>query len=500
MALSSLAAMIQVGKLPNDHIYPSAAKSCAAVFDPVLGRSVHGVTIKTSFDSDIFVGSSLVDMYAKLGEIKDARKMFDGMPSKNIVSWSGMIYGYAQMGMEEEALQMFKTVLIGDGVQSAGGDPGGVNDFTYSCVIRVCGSATYLELGRQIHGHCFKASFISSSFVGSSLISLYSKCGSPEEAHQIFDEMPTRNLGAWNSILVACSQHGHTDKGFSIFNRMKTSGINPNFITFLCLLSACSHSGLIEEGKELFNSMERDYQIKPEPHHYACIIDLLSRAGKIQEALDFINEMPTPPTDSVWGALLTGAKIHGNTVTAELAAKNLFNLGSRSCGAHMLLAGAYAAAGDFESAAKTRKLMRDRGLKKETGLSWIELGFEIHTFVSGDKRHPMTDPIYAKLEEITETVVAMGYVPDTKFVPRDLDAEEKKIAVREHSERLAVCFALICLPPERTIRVMKNLRVCGDCHAWLKHVSNCTDRAVVVRDNNRFHRFEGGACSCGDYW
>ncbi|XP_078436163.1 mitochondrial RNAediting factor 1 [Wolffia australiana] len=491
-ALLAMAAMIRAGKLPNDRVIPSIAKSCAAISDSRHGRAVHSIAVKTSFEMDVFVGSSLVDMYAKLGDIVDARKVFDEMPSKNVVSWGGLIHGYAQMGMAEEALGLFKTVLSGHG--------GGANDFVYSCAVRVCGSATFLELGRQIHGHSLRSGFVSSSFVGSSLVSLYSKCGSPEEACRVFEEMPERNLGAWNAALMACAHHGEAGKAFSLFERMKGAGMNPNFITFLGLLSACGHAGLVDQGKEIFETMVSKHHIEPGLEHYACLVDLLSRAGKLEEAAEFIRKMPVQATESVWGALLTGSRIHGNTAMAELAATELLNSGSQSCGAHMLLASTYAAAGDFELAAQARKTMRDRGLKKETGLSWVELGNQIHAFVSGDRRHELQDQIYAKITEVTAMAEAVGYVVDTSFVGRDLDVMEKRIAIAAHSERLAVALALLLLPPERTIRVMKNLRVCGDCHTWLKCASKCTHRTVVLRDNRRFHRFDGGSCSCGDYW
>ncbi|MQM14598.1 hypothetical protein Taro_047532 [Colocasia esculenta] len=500
LALSAFLGLLRDGHRPNDHIFPSAAKSCAAVSDARLGAAVHSFAVRTGFGSDVFVASSLVDMYAKCGEIVDARRMFDEMPERNIVSWSGMIYGCAQMGLDEEALSLFKMVLLGDGVGIVGGDMGGVNDFTYSCIIRVCSSSTLLELGRQIHGHCVKTSFVSSSFVGSSLISLYSKCGIVEEAYRVFYEMPVRNLGAWNAMLIACAQHGHTRDAFGCFERMKNEGTKPNFITFLCMLSACSHAGLVEDGKRYFKMMEEEHGILPTTEHYATMVDLLGRAGRLPEAVEFIKQMPLEPTESVWGALLTGCRIHGDTETAAFAAARLFELGSKSCGAHMLLSSAYAAAGDFEGAARARKAMKDRGLKKETGLSWVEWDNQVHTFVSGDHHHALRDKMYAKLEELSEEAERAGYVADTSFVPRDLDGEEKKRSIASHSERLAIAFALISLPPGRPIRIMKNLRICGDCHTWIKFVSRCTGRTVIVRDNNRFHRFDGGTCSCGDYW
>nr|UPT49040.1 pentatricopeptide repeat protein AaPPR1421 [Agave angustifolia] len=492
-SLLSFREMLRASVAPNDHTFPSATKSCAALDLPSLGRSVHSLAAKTGFYSDVFVASSLVDMYAKCGLLVDARRMFDEMPHKNVVSWSGLISGYAQMGCEGEAVALFKRAL------EAGLQP---NDFTYSCVLRACGVLTLLEFGSQIHCRCVKSSYDSSPFVGSSLISLYSKCGLVDFSYKVFDEMPERNLGAWNAVLIASAQHGHTDTAFNRFREMEHSSSHPpNFITFLCLLTACSHAGLVEEGKRYFAMMSEQHGIQPGPQHYATIVDLLSRAGKLKEAMDVISQMPIPPTESVWGALLTGCRLHNDTETAAFAAEKLFETGSTSSGAHMLLTNAYAAAGRYAEAARARKAMRDKGVRKETGLSWLETtGGAVHTFVSGDRSHARSEEIYEALKMVGEKMEKAGYVADTSSVLRDVDGEEKKSSVWYHSERLAIGFGLLTVPEGRPIRVMKNLRVCGDCHTAIKYVSKVTGRVVILRDNNRFHRFEDGVCSCGDYW
>lgn len=475
---------------PDDRIFPSATKACAILGRCDIGKSLHGLVIKTAFDFDVFVGSSMVDMYAKCGEIRDARKVFDQMPERNVVSWSGMIYGYTQLGEDEEALRLFKEALLEDL---------DVNDFTFSSVIRVCGNSTLLELGRQIHGLCFKTSYDSSSFVGSSLISLYSRCGVIEAASRVFDEVPIKNLGMWNAMLISCAQHAHTEQVFDLFEKLKIARMKPNFITFLCLLYACSHGGLIDEGKFYFGLM-KEYGIEPGAQHYASLVDLLGRAGKLQEALATIKEMPIEPTESVWGAFLTGCRLHGDSELAAFAADRIFELGPVSSGMVVLLSNAYAAAGRYGDAAKARKILRDHGVKKETGLSWIEEGNRVHTFAAGDRCHERTKEIYQKLEELEEDMERAGYVADTSYVLREVDSEEKRQTIRYHSERLAVAFGLIAFKANRPIRVMKNLRICGDCHTAIKFMSQCSGRVIIVRDNNRFHRFENGKCSCDDYW
>ncbi|PHT50729.1 putative pentatricopeptide repeat-containing protein [Capsicum baccatum] len=475
---------------PDDHILPCVTKACGILCDYRIGESVHCLALKIGFEGDVYVGSSLVDMYAKCGKIEIARKVFDDMPDRNVVSWSGMIYGYAQMGEDEEALRLFK-VALGEGLD--------VNDFTFSSVIRVCGNSTLLELGKQIHGLCLKTSYDSSSFIGSALLSLYSKCGLVENAYRVFDAVPVRNLGMWNAMLIACAQHGHTKKVFGLFKEMGSVGMKPNFITFLCVLYACSHAGLIQEGKFYFDLMKK-HGVEPGNQHYASLVDCLGRAGKLQEAVQVIEKMPMQPTESVWGALLTGCRIHRNTELAAYVADRVFELGPVSSGVHVLLANAYAAAGRYQEAAKARKMLRDRGVKKETGLSWVEAGNKVHTFAAGDRSHSKSKEIYEKLDEIGDYMEQEGYVADTNYVLQQVAGQEKSETIRYHSERLAIAFALISFPPERPIRVMKNLRVCGDCHNAIKIVSKCTKRLIIVRDNSRFHHFEDGKCSCGDYW
>ncbi|KAK8705330.1 hypothetical protein V6N13_048934 [Hibiscus sabdariffa] len=490
LALQFFREMLVDNIRPDDHIFPSATRSCAILGRSDIGQSMHCLVLKTGYDTDVFVASSLVDMYGKCGKIKAARKLFDEMPERNVVSWSGMIYGYAQLGESEEALTLFKQAMY---------ERLDVNDFTFSSVVQVCANSTLLQLGKQIHGLCFKTNYDLSSFVGSSLISLYSKCGVIGGAYQVFNEASAKNLGMWNAMLIACAQHSHTEKAFDLFKQMEGLGVKPNFITFLCVLYACSHAGLVEKGQRYFELM-KEYGIEPGDQHYASLVDLFGRSGKLQEALSIIREMPIQPTESVWGAFLTGCRIHGNTELAAYAADRIFELGPVSSGLHVLLSNAYAAAGRYEDAAKARKMLRDRGIKKETGLSWVEEGNKVHTFAAGDRSHAKTIDIYQKLEELGDEMEQAGYIADTSFVLREVNGEEKNQTIRYHSERLAVAFGLITFPPDRPIRVMKNLRICGDCHTAIKFMSKCTGRVIIVRDNNRFHHFEDGKCSCGDYW
>nr|CAD1817735.1 unnamed protein product [Ananas comosus var. bracteatus] len=428
-----------------------ALSSAAALSLPSLARSLHALALKSPFSPDVFVASSLLDMYAKCALLPDALRLFHLMPSRNVVSWSALISAHAaDPALHPSALAIFRSAL------ESGVD---VNDFTLSSVARVCAAATLLALGAQVHARAAKSGLDASPFVGSALVSLYSKCGLAAHADQVFDEMPRRNLGAWNAALAAAAQHGRAADAFRRFEAMRAAGFRPNYITFLCLLTACSHAGLVGEGRRYFALMP-EHGVEPGPEHYAAMVDLLGRSGRIPEALAFVESMPVEPTESVWSALLTACRIHKDTGTAALAADRLFAAGSLSSGASMLLSGAYAAAG----------------------------------------RHARSEEIYRKLEEVGERMELAGYVADTSEVGRDVGGEEKRAAVRYHSERLAIGLGLLVVPEGVPIRVMKNLRVCSDCHTAIKYLSKCTGRTVVLRDNHRFHRFENGQCSCGDFW
>lgn len=266
------------------------------------------------------------------------------------------------------------------------------------------------------------------------------------------------------------------------------------------VLSACSHNGLVDRGMEYFYSMECDYSIRPNIKHYTCMIDLLGRSGRLNEAENLMKNMPVEPDPATWGALLSASRIHGNTELGEKAAEMIFELQPGNSGMYVLLSNLYAASGRWSDVGRMRLKMRDKGVKKTPGYSWIEFQNKIHKFSVGDPFHPEKDKIYAFLDELELKMKEEGYVSSTKLVLHDVEEEEKEQMLKYHSERLAVAFGILFIPGGRPIRVMKNLRVCGDCHNAIKFVSKIVDRLIILRDNNRFHHFKGGSCSCGDYW
>jgi len=285
-----------------------------------------------------------------------------------------------------------------------------------------------------------------------------------------------------------------------LFEKMQEADVKANEITFVSLLSACSHAGLVEEGRHFFNSMRKEHGITPQVEHYSCMVDLLGRAGFLDEAEEFIRRMPIEPNLAVWGALLGACRIHGNIQLGGRVAEQLLQLKAQDNATYVLLSNIYAALGRWDGVAKVRKLIKDKGLKKQAGCSWIEVKNCLHVFVSGDKSHPQKDDIYAMLDKLAREMKEAGYVPGTNAVLLDVEDEQRELLLWCHSEKLAIAFGMIATPPQTTIRVMKNLRVCDDCHTAIKFISNIVQREIVVRDANRFHHFKDGQCSCGNYW
>uniref|UniRef100_UPI0040747504 Synthetic PPR-DYW protein n=1 Tax=synthetic construct TaxID=32630 RepID=UPI0040747504 len=490
-ALELFREMQQEGIKPSEFTFCSVLSACASLGSLEMGKQIHGYVIKSGFESIVFVGNALIDMYAKCGSIEDARKVFDEMPERTVVSWTAMISGYAQNGQSEEALELFREM------QREGVKP---DEVTLPSVLSACANLGALEQGKQIHAYVIKSGFESDVFVGSALIDMYAKCGSIEDARKVFDKMPERDVVSWNAMIAAYAQHGHGKEALQLFQQMQQEGVKPSEVTFTSILSACSHAGLVDEGHHYFESMSPDYGITPRVEHYGCMVDLLGRAGRLDEAEDLIKSMPFQPNVVVWGTLLGACRVHGDVERGERAAERILELDPESAAPYVLLSNIYAAAGRWDEAAKVRKLMKERGVKKEPGCSWIEVNNKVHEFVAGDKSHPQTKEIYAELERLSKQMKEAGYVPDTKFVLHDVEEEEKEQLLCYHSEKLAIAFGLISTPPGTPLRIIKNLRVCGDCHTATKFISKIVGREIVVRDANRFHHFKDGVCSCGDYW
>ena len=490
-AIDMFRRLLDMGLRPDSFSLVRVLAACTRIGDLRSGEWIDDYITKIGMVRNVFVATSLVDFYVKCGNMERACSVFDGMLEKDIVSWSSMIQGYASNGLPKEALDLFFKML------NEGFRP---DCYAMVGVLCACARLGALELGNWASNLMDRNEFLGNPVLGTALIDMYAKCGRMDSAWEVFRGMRKKDIVVWNAAISGLAMSGHVKAAFGLFGQMEKSGIEPDGNTFVGLLCACTHAGLVDEGRQYFNSMERVFTLTPEIEHYGCMVDLLGRAGFLDEAHQLVKSMPMEANAIVWGALLGGCRLHRDTQLVEGVLKQLIALEPSNSGNYVLLSNIYSASHKWEDAAKIRSIMSERGIKKVPGYSWIEVDGVVHEFLVGDTSHPLSEKIYAKLGELVKDLKASGYVPTTDYVLFDIEEEEKEHFIGCHSEKLAIAFGLISTAPNDKIRVVKNLRVCGDCHEAIKHISRFTGREIIVRDNNRFHCFNDGSCSCKDYW
>ncbi|CAN6439506.1 unnamed protein product [Victoria cruziana] len=490
-ALDMFERMVVSGVEPDEVTMVTLLTACAQAGNLETGRRLHSWIIESKLKLGVVLQTALVDMYAKCGCLKISRQVFDEMPERNLVTWNAMLAGYAQSRMSKETLSLFEVMLISKVTP---------NEITMLSVLSACADLGALQQGMWAHVYLERNKITIDEFVVTALVDMYSKCGSIGNAKKVFESTSKRDISVWTAMITGLAMHGHGNDALEHFSAMQRSGMKPNKVTFVGVLCACSHAGLVNEGRRLFKAMSNQYGLVPDMEHYACIVDLLGRAGLLQEAKEFIEGMPLEPDRFVWGALLGGCQVHGNVELAVDVGKRLIELDPSNSGAYVLQSNMYCSAGRWEDAVRVRKMMKSSGVKKPPGCTFIEMGGLVHEFIVGDKTHPQTKEIYLMLDEIGRRLERVGYKPNTSKVLLDLDEEEKENALSRHSEKLAIAFGLINTSAGQTIRMVKNLRVCSDCHHVSKLVSKIFGREIIVRDRTRFHHFRDGSCSCNDYW
>ncbi|KAJ0969201.1 hypothetical protein J5N97_022078 [Dioscorea zingiberensis] len=556
-SLSHFALMFNSSLRPGRLAFPFALKSAAFTSRTALAFSLHAAAAKVALDLDFFVRTSLVDMYVKLdlvvcaikvfdetpewhragnvllwnvvinglcrsGDVERARELFDvmpersvaswnslvqgllkrgdldaavelfeGMPERNVVSWTTMVAGLSRNGDNQRAVWMFDRMLEG-GVRA--------NEFTVASALSACSRMGALESGVRVHEYALGNGFRADGAVGTALVDMYSKCGKIERASEVFDQMEQRDVLTWTTIIMGWAIHGHWRRALQCFEDMRCACVKPDDGVFLAVLMACTHSGKVEKGVELFDSMRFDYKIEPTMKHYTCMVDLFGRAGRLEEALEFMKAMPVEPDFVLWGALFSACRAHKNVKMAELAAENFLRLKPSHSGGYVFLSNMYSSAKRWDEAEKVRTTMKDQSVEKSPGWSYIEVRGQTHRFLAGDQSHPRSNEIHNRLEELVLRAKEQGYEPDIDCVLHDIEEEDKEDSLECHSEKLALAFALISTVDREEIRIVKNLRVCVDCHSLMKVASSIYGREIILRDNKRFHHFKTGVCSCGDYW
>lgn len=476
-ALGLYREMNKIGVPCDRFTHTYALKACVVSESMTLllkkGKEIHGRILRHGYESHVHIMTTLLDMYAKFGNVVYAGHVFNGMPVKNVVSWSAMIACYAKNGRSLQALDLFHEMVIGTHDLSP-------NSVTMVNVLQACAALAALGQGKMMHCYILRRGLDSILPVTSALLTMYARCGNLKVAQRIFDQMDKRDVVSWNSLIASYGIHGFGLKAVRIFEEMIDRGIKPTSISFVSVLGACSHGGLVDVGKRLFKSMVERHGISPSVEHYACMVDLLGRANLLNEASEIIKNMTIEPGPKVWGSLLGSCKIHCNVELAERASTHLFELEPTNAGNYVILADIYAEAQMWNEVKWVKKLLEARGLQKVSGKSWIEIRRKIYSFMSVDELNPQIEQIHALLVELSGEMKKEGYIPQTKLVHYDLDEKEKERILLGHSEKLAVAFGLINTSKGETIRISKNLRLCEDCHTVTKFISRFTDRKSVV--------------------
>ncbi|KAF9593078.1 hypothetical protein IFM89_020142 [Coptis chinensis] len=477
---------------PNNFTYSFLLKACEKTKAGKKCREVHGTMVQRGYVEDVVVCTNLVRCYVGNGLITAAERVFEEMPVRDLVAWNSMISCYSQAGLHEEALKVYSR-MKSYGV--------GVDTFTLVSLLSSCAHVGALSFGVQMHKFVDENGFMGNVFVGNALIDMYSKCGGLDWARRVFERMRKRDIFTWNSMIIGLGVHGRGKEAITLFQQMLLEGLQPNHITFLGLLCACSHQGLVEEGLNYFMMMSSKFSLQPGIKHYGCVVDMFGRAGELQKALNFIQDSPSVDDPVLWRTLLGSCKIHRNVGIGEVAMKKLVTLNGLGAGDCVLLAGIYSEAKDQQGASRMRKLIKNKGIKTTPGWSWIEIQNNVHKFVVDDKSHCDTEEIYLKLMEVIHRATLVGYVEEKPSVSVYENSKECcGNSGSYHSEKLAIAFGLARTPEGTSLRIVKNLRVCKDCHSFTKYVSKVFQREIIVRDRVRFHNFKDGACSCKDFW
>eukprot|EP00257_Ricinus_communis_P019649 XP_015578697.1 pentatricopeptide repeat-containing protein At1g71420 [Ricinus communis] len=476
-------------------VLSSLSEGYSAVSDVGLNYcfQLHCLSIRSAFVLQVEVATALVKAYSDLGgEVTDCYKLFlETGCYKDIVSWTGIITALAER-QPEEALFLFRQLHREDLAPDW---------YTFSIVLKACAGLGTERQALTVHSRVIKAGFEGDVVLENALIHAYARCGSIFLSKQVFDEMRMRNLVSWNSMLKAYALHGQAKEALHLFSEMN---VRPDSATMVALLSACSHAGMVEEGIKIFESMSDRHGIFPQLDHYACMVDILGRAGRVFEAKELISTMPMEPDAVVWSALLGSCRKHGETYLAKLAADRLKQLEPRNSLGYVQMSNIYSSGGSYTAAGFIRNEMRGSRVKKEPGLSWIEIDNTVHEFASGGRRHPQRKAICCRLDVLIGQLKEKGYVPETSSAMHDIEEEHKEEQLYHHSEKLALAFAVMNEGSQNcgdsVIKIMKNIRICVDCHTFMKLASNLLHKEIIVRDSNRFHRFKNGTCSCYDYW
>ncbi|KAM1679179.1 hypothetical protein TB2_039079 [Malus domestica] len=495
----------------------SLIKSCTTK-SHLLQIQAHTLRTSLVLDPTIsFQFLSVVVALSPLTSITYSRQFFDQIEKPTAFHYNKMIRAYSKSDSPAEGFYLYRDLrrrgLCADAMASSFVIKSCIrvsslseihrcepDDVTCLLVLQACASLNALEFGERVHKYIEDHGYGGASNLCNSLVSMYSRCGSLDKAYGVFKGMRDKNVVSWSAMISGLAVNGYGREAIEAFEEMQKMGVLPDDQTFTGVLCACSHCGLVDEGMMFFDLMSKEFGVVPNVHHYGCMVDLLGRAGQLDQAYQLITSMDIKPDPTIWRTLLGACRIHGNDSLAERVVGHLIELKAQEAGDYVLLMNIYSSAGNWEKLTEVRKFMKEKAIQTTPGCSTIELKGVAHEFVVDDVSHLRKDEIYKMLDEINSQLKIAGYVADVTSELHNLGAEDKGHALSHHSEKLAIAFGVLSTPPGTPIRVAKNLRICVDCHNFAMALSGVYNREVIIRDRTRFHHFQEGHCSCNGYW
>ncbi|MCO5605937.1 hypothetical protein L7F22_060123 [Adiantum nelumboides] len=476
------------GIKPNEITFLSLLKAGSLQGNIEHGRRLHTQVINNGLCSQVAVGNALIDMYALCQGFEDACAVFQRMPYKDVISWTSMLKIYAHyetLGLE--GIQVFQQMKR-DGIEP--------NLITYGYVLKLMSRMAALEQGRQIHACIVESGIEFDDITINALLDFYASCGRLTDAFWAFQRTQKKKVSNWSALLMGCAQYKKYTLALETFWSMLASSLKPDGIVFLCLLSACKSVG---EGCQLLKFMRDAHGILPTLEHQNSMVDIFGHAGYLDEAEDLLECSPQGFNIVGWTSLLHSCKLYVNVATAKRCFNNVVLLDPKASSAYVLMSSVYSHAGMLRCGEELEAVRRKEIGWKKFAHSFIEVDSQVHDFTVGDKFHPQSVDIYAKLDALNAELKKEGYAPRVDLVVGPMSKQKKEEALCGHSEKLAIAFGLISLPHGTTIRVSKNLRMCGDCHNTSKLISKLEKREIFVNDSYQMHRFSEGLCSCDDY-
>lgn len=487
LAIDIFKQMVDSGDEIDSVALATAVGACGMLKSLQQGRKLHRIARKCGLEFDALVSNTLLKMYIDCGSIKDARAIFVGMPSKDVVSWTALINGYVKKGGFNEGLKLFRQMNM-DGLVKP-------DSLTFSSVLPACARMAAHKHGKEIHGYLLRSGINLNLMVQNAVMDMYVKSGFIEYASRIFTRMKHKDVVSWTVMILGYSLHGQGEQGVHLFCTMeRESSIHIDQVIYAAVLHACSTARMVEQGKFYFSCIKA-----PKVANYSLMVGLLARAGLFDEARIFIEERKVERHAEVLKALLDGCRNHQQLVLGKRVIEQLCDLEPLNADNYVLLANWYANSERWVMVDQLRQTVRDMGLNPKKAYSWIEYRNKVHVFGTGDVSHPRSERIYGELQCLLKKREDEGCRPNPDFSLHDVEEERECIQIG-HSEMLAISFGLITTQPSATIRVTKNLRVCRNCHDSAKLISKTVGREIILKDLNYFHHFKDGFCSCGDFW